>query len=76
VTKTKGIAYGDDGLSGHDVGRITQGKFRKVLCAFKLEHRNIKIGIRAAQGGLELAPIIETHDDIRTALDNVSVGQH
>ena len=76
VTETEGVADGDDRLSGHDVGRIAQRKFRKILRAFKLQHSNIKIGVSAAQCGLELAPVIEPHDDIRTALNYVSVGQH
>ena len=76
VVEAEGVADGDDGLAGHEVGGIAQGHGGQVMGALDLQHGQVEVRFRALDHGGELAAVLQVDHDLVATGDDVGVGQH
>ena len=70
------VAYGYDCLAGIYVRAVPHGKGGQIFRTFKLEHSEIEVRVGTTQFGRKLAPVLQTHLDVRAGLDHMGVCEH
>ncbi len=76
MIEAEGVADGDDGFAGHDIGGVAQAHGGKVARAFDFQHGNVEIRLRALDRGGKFASVQQMHHHFVAARDNMGVGQH
>jgi len=74
VREAEGVADRDHGLADHEIGRGPEGDVRQVAARLDAHDRDVGVGVRSHQRGVELALVGERHVDAARALDHVHVG--
>jgi hypothetical protein len=58
------------------ISRSSCARGHRRIALGDLEHRQVDVAVGAQHVGLELAPVLQQHQDARRALDDVGVGHH